>query len=69
MRTLTCDLLLTIDGYTAAVDAGPLFPYSGPELDAWVHANLDQPQQVFVAQHWAGRMSCGMDLVCDRLDR
>ncbi len=29
MKTLTCDLLLTIDGYTAAVDAGPFFGYSG----------------------------------------
>jgi hypothetical protein len=44
MRTLTCDLLLTIGG-GYAVDAGPLFGYSGPDLDAWVHANLEQPRR------------------------
>jgi RibD C-terminal domain len=50
MRTLTCDLLLTIDGYAAAVDAGPFFGYSGPDLDAWVHANLEQPQEVLMGR-------------------
>lgn len=50
MRTLTCDLLLTIDGYAAADGAGPFFGYAGPDLDAWVHANLRQPQEVLMGR-------------------
>jgi dihydrofolate reductase len=43
-RELTSDLFVTIDGFASGVDVGPFFGYSGPDLDAWVRANLDQPQ-------------------------
>ena len=44
MRELTCDLFLTIDGFAAGDDVGPFFGYAGPEVDAWVHSNLERPQ-------------------------
>jgi dihydrofolate reductase len=41
---LTADLFVSLDGFARGVDVGPFFGYSGPELDRWVHENLEQPQ-------------------------
>lgn len=46
MGDLTTDLFISVDGYAAADGVGPYFGYGGPELDAWIHAQLDEPQLV-----------------------
>jgi dihydrofolate reductase len=41
---------LTIDGFAAGDDVGPFFGYAGPELDAWVHSNLERPHVVLMGR-------------------
>jgi dihydrofolate reductase len=43
---LTTDLFVSLDGFAGAVDVGPYFGYGGPELDEWIHAEIDKPQVV-----------------------
>jgi dihydrofolate reductase len=50
MAELIADLFVSLDGFAAAVDAGPYFGYSGPELESWVHDVLDQPQQIVMGR-------------------
>jgi dihydrofolate reductase len=46
VNELTADLFVSLDGFASGVDVGPYFGYGGPELDEWIHAELDQPQVV-----------------------
>ena len=46
MSELTADLFVSLDGLASAVDVGPYFGYGGPELDTWIHSELDKPQLI-----------------------
>ena len=46
MSQLTADVFVSLDGFASAEDVGPYFGYGGPELDEWIHAELDKPQLV-----------------------
>jgi dihydrofolate reductase len=50
MAELIADLFISLDGFAAAVDAGPYFGYFGPELESWVHDALDQPQLIVMGR-------------------
>jgi dihydrofolate reductase len=50
LREIIADLFVTLDGFAAGVDAGPYFDYGGPELDAWVRNELDQPQVILMGR-------------------
>ena len=39
------------------VDVGPYFGYGGPELDKWIHAELDKPQLVIFGRKTYPRRS------------
>lgn len=44
MTELTADLFVSLDGFAGAENAGPFFGHGGPDLDRWVHDQLDKPQ-------------------------
>jgi hypothetical protein len=50
MSELTADLFVSLDGYASAVDVGPYFGYGGPELDTWIHSELDKPQLILLGR-------------------
>jgi dihydrofolate reductase len=50
MAELTADLFISVDGYARGIDVGPYFGYGGPELDAWIQAELDKPQLVVLGR-------------------
>ena len=50
MAELTADLFVSIDGAAVASDVGPYFGYGGPELDAWIEAELDRPQTIVLGR-------------------
>jgi dihydrofolate reductase len=50
MAELTADLFLSLDGFAAGVDVGPFFGYGGPELDGWVHDQLNRPHTVVMGR-------------------
>ena len=50
MGELVADLFVSLDGCAAAEGAGPYFGYGGPELDAWIAAELDRPQTVLLGR-------------------
>ena len=49
MRPLTVDLFVSLDGFASA-DAPAYFGYDGPELDAWVQREIEQPQFVLMGR-------------------
>lgn len=46
MSELTADLFVSLDGFAGAVDFGPYFGYGGPELNEWIHTEIEKPQVV-----------------------
>jgi dihydrofolate reductase len=48
MRQLTADLFCTVDGFAAGTRSKAYFGYGGPGLDAWVDAELAQPQLILM---------------------
>jgi dihydrofolate reductase len=50
MAEVIADLLVSLDGYAAGEDVGPFFGFGGPDLDAWVHKVLDQPQVIVMGR-------------------
>jgi dihydrofolate reductase len=71
MSELTSDLFVSLDGFAYGVDVGPYFGYGGPELDAWIQAELDKPQVVVLGrvtfEALATISSNGSDQVSQRL--
>ncbi len=49
MRPLTVDLFVSLDGFASA-DAPAYFGHDGPELDAWVRREIEQPQVVLMGR-------------------
>jgi dihydrofolate reductase len=43
-------LFVSLDGYAAGEDVGPFFGFGGPELDAWLCEDLDQPQLIVMGR-------------------
>jgi dihydrofolate reductase len=50
MTELTADLFVSADGFAAAENAGPFFDLGGPELTAWVRAELSRPQVLLMGR-------------------
>src|SRR5947208_5017842 len=50
MADLIADLFVTVAGFAGGKEVGPFFGYGGPELDAWVQEQLDQPQLVLMGR-------------------
>ncbi len=49
-RQLTVDLFITLDGFAAGRDAPAYFGYLGPDLERWVHDELERPQVILMGR-------------------
>ncbi len=71
MSTITADLFVSADGYAGGEGVGAYFGFGGPELAAWIAAELALPQVVLLGRHTYevfARMSAqGTDQHPDRL--
>jgi dihydrofolate reductase len=50
MREFIADLFISLDGFASGVNQPAYFGYIGPDLEQWVHANLDQPQVIVMGR-------------------
>lgn len=50
MGELIADLFVSLDACASALEVGPYFGYTGPELDQWIQAELERPQVIVLGR-------------------